>query len=45
MWVSPKFVSCVSWVGSVDPPRLSGVSGISGMEWWNGLLEWNTGMN
>ena len=21
------------------------VSGISGMEWWNGLLEWNTGMD
>ena len=21
------------------------MSGISGMEWWNGLLEWNTGMN
>ena len=20
------------------------VSGISGMEWWNGLLEWTTGM-
>ena len=22
-----------------------GVSGISEMEWWNGLLEWNTGMD
>ena len=21
------------------------VSGISGMEWWNGLLEWNTGID
>ena len=21
------------------------MSGISGMEWWNGLLEWNTGMD
>ena len=21
------------------------MSGISGMEWWNGVLEWNTGMD
>ena len=27
-----------------DSASTLGVSGISGMEWWNGLLEWNTGM-
>ena len=26
-------------------PLVFRVSGISGMEWWNGLLEWNTGMD
>ena len=29
---------------SDDEVPHTGVSGISGMEWWNGIVEWNTGM-
>ena len=28
-----------------NPLATGGVSGISGMEWWNGPLEWNTRMD
>ena len=34
-----------SSVDSLLQTYLFRVSGISGMEWWNRLLEWNTGMD
>ena len=31
-------------LASIIQVKQSGLSGISGMEWWNGIVEWNTGM-
>ena len=40
----------LKWIPQVNTnhfqvDKLLKVSGINGMEWWNGLLEWNTGID
>ena len=34
----------VEWNSSTGGRSLLRLSGISGMEWWNGIVEWNAGM-
>jgi len=34
----------VSVIFAISPKRPSGLSGIGGLDYWTGILDWNTGL-